>query len=132
MVTIGIDPHKSSHTAVALDETGAMLGELRVLADNATLSRLGAWAAGWPQRVWAIEGATGLGRLLAQQLVAAGESVSTSRPRWPRALACWHAVMAARPTASTRAASLWLPSSTATYSRSPPMTTAACFRCSQI
>ena len=30
MVTIGIDPHKASHTAVALDTSGEMLGELRV------------------------------------------------------------------------------------------------------
>ena len=75
MVTIGIDPHKSSHTAAALDAGGETLGELRLRADGATLSRLGAWAAGWPQRVWAIEGAGGLGRLLAQQLVAAGETV---------------------------------------------------------
>src|SRR5215204_1027886 len=63
MVTIGIDPHKSSHTAAALDSGGESLGELRLPADGATLSRLLAWAAG------------GLGRLLAQQLVAAGETV---------------------------------------------------------
>jgi transposase len=75
MVTIGIDPHKSSHTAAALEASGETLGELRLRADGATLSRLGAWAVGWPQRVWAIEGAGGLGRLLAQQLVAAGETV---------------------------------------------------------
>jgi transposase len=75
VITIGIDPHKSSHTAVALDETGALLGELRVPADSSTLARLGTWAASWPQRVWAIEGASGLGRLLAQQLVASGETV---------------------------------------------------------
>jgi len=62
MVTIGIDPHKTSHTAAALDASGETLGELRLRADGATLSRLGAWAAGWPQRVWAIEGAGGLGR----------------------------------------------------------------------
>ena len=75
MITIGIDPHKSSHTAVALDQTGAALGELRVPADNSTLATLSAWSARWPQRRWAIEGAGGLGRLLARQLVAAGESV---------------------------------------------------------
>ena len=45
MITIGIDPHKSSHTAVALDETGAMLGELRVLADSARLARLASVAS---------------------------------------------------------------------------------------
>ena len=74
MVTIGIDPHKASHTAVALDPEGVMLGQLRVVADKSMLGRLRRWAAGWPQRVWAIEGAAGLGRLLAQQLVAAGRA----------------------------------------------------------
>src|SRR3954467_14043991 len=39
------------------------------------LAGLEQWAASWPQRVWAIEGASGLGRLLAQQLVAAGGTV---------------------------------------------------------
>ena len=29
-VTIGIDPHKGSHTAVALDEHETVLGQLRV------------------------------------------------------------------------------------------------------
>jgi transposase len=29
----------------------------------------------WPERTWAVEGASGLGHLLAQQLVAAGERV---------------------------------------------------------
>ena len=33
------------------------------------------WAQQWPERRWAIEGARGLGQLLAQQLVAAGEDV---------------------------------------------------------
>jgi transposase len=75
VITIGIDPHKASHTAVALDANGETLGELRVLADASMLARLQAWATAWPERVWAIEGAGGLGRLLAQQLVAAGEIV---------------------------------------------------------
>ncbi len=75
MVTIGIDPHKTSHTAVAVDAGGVLLGQLRVAADKTMLARLRRWAAGWPQRVWAIEGAGGLGRLLAQQLVASGETV---------------------------------------------------------
>lgn len=34
-----------------------------------------AFAAPWPERVWAVEGAAGVGRLLAQQLVARGERV---------------------------------------------------------
>jgi transposase len=75
VITIGIDPHKASHTAVALDETGVAVGQIRVVADKAMLGRLQRWAAGWPQRRWAVEGAGGLGRLLAQQLVASGEIV---------------------------------------------------------
>jgi transposase len=34
-----------------------------------------AFASDWPERVWAVEGAAGVGRLLAQQLVARGERV---------------------------------------------------------
>ena len=75
MVTIGIDPHKASHTAVALDADGRLIGETRVAADRSMLARLRRWADGWPERVWAIEGAHGLGRLLAQQLLAADETV---------------------------------------------------------
>jgi transposase len=39
------------------------------------------WAAGWPERTWAVEGAGGLGHLLAQQLVAAGERVPGVQPK---------------------------------------------------
>lgn len=75
MITIGIDPHKSSHTAVALDPSGRALGELRVAATKAMLAGLLRWAERWPERIWAVEGATGLGHLLAQQLVARQETV---------------------------------------------------------
>jgi transposase len=34
-----------------------------------------AWAEQWPQRRWAVEGASGLGRGIAQLLVAIGEQV---------------------------------------------------------
>src|SRR5262249_37007550 len=43
--------------------------------------RLLAWAAAWPARTWAVEGAGGLGHLLAQQLVAAGERVLDVQPK---------------------------------------------------
>lgn len=75
MVIIGIDPHKASHTAVALDDQHQPLGRLRVDASRATLRTLQTWAKQWPDRRWAVEGTNGLGRLLAQQLVAAGENV---------------------------------------------------------
>jgi transposase len=80
-VMIGVDPHKGSHTAVAIDRAEEHLGELRVRASAAQAERLVAWAAGWPDRTWAVEGAGGLGHLLAQQLLAAGERVLDVQPK---------------------------------------------------
>ena len=57
------------------------LGELRVRASAAQAGPLVAWAAPWPERTWAVEGAGGLGHLLAQQLVAAGERVLDVPPK---------------------------------------------------
>lgn len=75
MVLIGIDPHKASHTAVAVDDQEVALGELTVRADRLQVERLLKWAIDFPERLWAIESAGGLGHLLAQQLLAAGENV---------------------------------------------------------
>jgi len=80
-VMIGVDPHKGSHTAVAIGAAEETLGQVRVRASAAQAERLLAWAAPWPQRTWAVEGAGGLGRLLAQQLVAAGERVVDVPPK---------------------------------------------------
>jgi transposase len=80
-VVIGVDPHKASHTAVAVDERELPLGDLRVQASPAQAERLVSWARQWPQRVWAIENAAGLGYLLAQQLAGAGERVFDVQPK---------------------------------------------------
>ena len=80
-VMIGIDPHKASHTAVAISAAGEELGELRVRACAGQAEQLLGWAAAWPQRTWAVEGAGGMGYLLAQQLVAAGGWVLDVQPK---------------------------------------------------
>jgi transposase len=80
-VMIGVDPHKGSHTALAIDDGENQLAVLRVRSGSKQLERLLAWAAGFPARTWAIENATGLGYLLAQQLVAAGEHVLDVQPK---------------------------------------------------
>jgi hypothetical protein len=72
---VGIDPHKGSHTAAVLDHWETVIGELRVTADRRQRDRLLEFAASFAPRTWAIESASGLGGLLAQQLVAVGESV---------------------------------------------------------
>src|SRR5262249_41066755 len=72
---IGIDPHKGSHTAAVVDGCERVVGEVSVCADRRQRDRLLQFAEPFTPRVWAVEGATGVGALLAQQLVAVGETV---------------------------------------------------------
>jgi transposase len=75
-VIIGIDPHKATHVAVAIDGNELAIARLEVTANRAQTQRLLAWAAPLgDQRMWAVESADGLGKLLSQELVAAGEHV---------------------------------------------------------
>ncbi len=80
-VIIGIDPHKGSHTAFAIDGRERQLGQVRVRASARQAEVLLQWAARWPTRSWAIEGARGLGLLLAQQLIAADQRVVDVPPK---------------------------------------------------
>ncbi len=74
-VMIGIDPHKATHAAVAVNDTEEVLGTLTVKATPRQAERLQSWAESFGERTWAVEAARGLGLLVAQQLVAAGETV---------------------------------------------------------
>ena len=60
VVMIGIDPHKASHTAVAINAAEQSLGALRVRASAVQAERLLGWARAWPERAWAVEGAGGI------------------------------------------------------------------------
>jgi transposase len=80
-VIIGVDPHKGSHTAVAIGGDEMPLGQVRVRACDGQAGQLLDWADAWPDRAWAVEGARGMGYLLAQQLVAAGEKVLDVQPK---------------------------------------------------
>src|SRR6266480_2483457 len=81
VVMIGVDPHKASHTAVAINAAEEPLGQVRVRASAVQAERLLAWAQAWPDRSWAVEGAGGVGHLLAQQLLSAGERVLDVPPK---------------------------------------------------
>jgi transposase len=70
---IGVDPHKSVHEACALG--AGEPGRLRVPASASGYQKLLTWAQDFPQRTWAVEGAQGLGRHLAQFLLSHGEHV---------------------------------------------------------
>jgi Transposase IS116/IS110/IS902 family len=77
-VIIGIDPHKASHTAVGIGCDGQQLPEINVRATCQQTAKLLAWAEPLGPRTWAVESAGGLGYLLSQQLVGAGERVLAS------------------------------------------------------
>jgi transposase len=74
-VMIGIDPHKGSHTATMLDRAERELARIKVRAGGRQVTELLEWANGHEARTWAVECAGGMGYLLSQQLVAAGELV---------------------------------------------------------
>ena len=74
-VVIGVDPHKLSATIEVVDAQETMLGSGRFATDQAGYAAMRRYAKAWPERVWAVEGANGVGRPLAQRLLEAGEHV---------------------------------------------------------
>ncbi|WP_367652503.1 IS110 family transposase [Intrasporangium sp.] len=74
-IIIGVDPHKLSATIEVLDEHERVLGSGRFTTDRAGYAAMRRYAKAWPQRTWAVEGANGAGRPLAQRLLEAGERV---------------------------------------------------------
>ena len=79
-IMIGIDPHKATHTAVAIDEREVVLDEFKIRASKSQVRLLCDWADRFEKREWAVESANGLGYLVARQLVAAGETVFDVSP----------------------------------------------------
>lgn len=86
MVAIGVDTHKDSHFAVALDQLGQLLGELVIEVSAAGYRELERWAAGIAAEggrlVFGIEGTGSYGAGLCEHLQRAGCSVvEVERPR---------------------------------------------------
>jgi transposase len=82
VITIGIDAHKRLHVAVALDESGREIGRWQGANTDDAWRRCLDWATDLSEsRAIGIEGALGLGRGLAQFLVANGETVYEVNPR---------------------------------------------------
>jgi transposase len=79
MIVIGLDVHKHSVTAVAVDEAGRPLGETLIPVGSDEL--LG-WAVGLnPERLWAVEDCRQLTRWLERQLLGAGEELVRVPPK---------------------------------------------------
>lgn len=79
MIVIGVDVHKHSLTAVAVDEAGRLLDERMVVAANGELL---AWASELDEeRLWALEDCRQLTRWLERELLAAGEQLVRVPPK---------------------------------------------------
>jgi transposase len=74
-VVIGVDPAKRSHTIEVLDPSQTTLATARFANDNDGYRQMRVLGRRWPVRVWAVEGAAGVGLHLAQRLVSDGERV---------------------------------------------------------
>jgi transposase len=80
-VVIGVDPAKRSHAMAVLHQHEEQLAALQVSNDSAGYRAMLALAKRWKTRVWAVEGAGGVGVQLAQRLVADGETVVDVPPK---------------------------------------------------
>jgi transposase len=74
-VIIGMDPHKRSATIEVIDEREKVIAQGRFATDTAGYQAMLKVGRRYAQRVWAVEGCNGIGRHIAQRLVADGEPV---------------------------------------------------------
>lgn len=83
MIVVGIDPHKHTHTAVAVDQaTGRMLAELTVQARTAGCEQLVEWARALDdERTFAVEDGRHVSGALERHLIARGERAVRVPPR---------------------------------------------------
>ncbi|HLE99374.1 MAG TPA: IS110 family transposase [Gaiellaceae bacterium] len=82
MVTIGIDAHKRSHTAVLVDEHGRELAQRTIGSRSSDHLELIAWARRQArERLWAVEDCRHLSRRLERDLIRSGERIVRVPPK---------------------------------------------------
>jgi len=81
MVVVGIDAHKRTHTAVAVDELGRRLGAKTVATTSAGHLALLRWAEGFGEHRFAVEDCRHLSRNLERDLLRAGRTIVRVPPK---------------------------------------------------
>ncbi len=82
MVTIGVDPHKQTHTAVAVNQIGVEVAQLTAPARPAGNGQLLEWARSLDSaRVWVIEDVRNVSGSLERLLIDRGETVVRLAPQ---------------------------------------------------
>ena len=80
-VVIGMDPHKRSATIEVMTGDETIVGGGRFGTERDGYAAMKTYAKQWPNRVWAIEGCQGIGRHIANRLLADGEQVLDVPPK---------------------------------------------------
>ena len=107
-VIVGVDPHKKSVTIEVVDEHERVLARGRYGTDTADYRRMLKQVRDqWPQHRWAVEGAQGVGRPLAQRLLSQGEDVVDVPAKLAARVRVFDGGMPARPTPPTRMRWRW-------------------------
>jgi transposase len=76
-----MDPHKRSVTIEVMDADEAVLGGGRFGTDVAGYRSMLDYLKRWPDRVWAVEGCSGIGRHVALRLLSDGQQVVDVPPK---------------------------------------------------
>ena len=80
-VLIGMDPHKRSVTIEVMMADETILGGGRFGTDQAGFATMRRYVGQFRDRVWAIEGCSGIGHHVAMRLLAAGEEIVDVPPK---------------------------------------------------
>jgi transposase len=80
-VVIGMDPHKRSATIEVLAGDETVLDGGRFATDRDGYAAMLRSGRRWPERIWAIEGCAGIGKHIANRLLADGEEVVDVPPK---------------------------------------------------
>ena len=80
-VVIGMDPHKRSATIEVMTADETVLGGGRFATDADGFAAMRRYVSRFTDRVWAIEGCSGIGHHIAMRLLAAGEDVIDVPPK---------------------------------------------------
>ena len=80
-VVIGMDPHKRSATIEVMTADEVIHGGGRFGTDREGYAAMLRYGKQWPDRVWAIEGCAGIGKHIANRLLADGEEVVDVPPK---------------------------------------------------
>lgn len=82
MIVLGCDPHKNSHTIVAIDDSRNVVGKINVKNTFNDFKKLKNWSAKFNEgKIWGIENSQHYAKHLAQFLLDKGEEVYEITPK---------------------------------------------------